>query len=265
MTASLRREIAGLRAKLAARPRRRDRLDGVPFARACGMEPDPWQAQLLESDARQILLNCSRQAGKSTSVSLLALHTALYVPRSLTLLLAPSERQSKELFGKVRDHARELGISEHDLSQDTALEMSIAGGGRVVALPGANDANVRGYSAPNLILVDEAARVPDTLYYAIRPMLATSGGRLVLLSSPFGRRGFFYDEWMSGGAWQRFEVPATMVPRIPPAFLEEERRSLGELWYSQEYCNVFIDPESALFSFDDIAAATAPHVAALEW
>lgn len=262
---AFRRELAALRAQIERRPRRHVRYDGVAFAHACGMQPDPWQAELLESDARQILLNCSRQAGKSTAVSLLALHTALYVPRSLTLLLAPSERQSKELFGKVREHASNLGVAASDLTQDTALELAIAGGGRVVALPGSNDANVRGFSAPNLILVDEASRVPDNLYRAVRPMLAVSQGRIVLLSSPFGRRGFFHQEWTSGGDWFRLEVPATAVPRIPAAFLEEERRSLGPQWYSQEYENAFLDEQFAAFSLADIDAAVNAGVYALEW
>src|SRR5690349_8471056 len=63
------------------------------FRRAVGSEPDPWQAQLLRSDARQILLNCTRQAGKSTSTAALALHTALYQPGALILILAPALRQ----------------------------------------------------------------------------------------------------------------------------------------------------------------------------
>lgn len=59
-------------------------LDPVLFARAAGFEPDPWQAQVLRSRAPRILLNCSRQSGKSTVVAMLAMWTALYCPGSLT-------------------------------------------------------------------------------------------------------------------------------------------------------------------------------------
>jgi len=87
-------------------------------------------------------------------------------------------------------------------------------------------------------------------------MLAVSGGALILMSTPFGKRGHFWDEWDGGGdAWQRIEVQATDVPRITPEFLAEERRSLGELWYSQEYMCKFVDPVDSVFGYEDIDRA----------
>src|SRR5262249_61304346 len=80
----------------------------------------------------------------------------------------------------------------------------------------------------------------DALYRAVRPMLATSGGRLICLSTPNGRHGFFHDEWTNGGpGWHRIEIPASQIPRITPEFLEDERRALGEHWFRQEYCCSF--------------------------
>ncbi len=70
-------------------------LDPVAFARSVGIVPDPWQEDLLRSSSERALLLCSRQAGKSTVSAVIALHRALYHPRSLVLVLAPSERQSK--------------------------------------------------------------------------------------------------------------------------------------------------------------------------
>ncbi len=85
-----------------------------------------------------------------------------------------------------------------------------------------------------------AARVPDDIYRAVRPMLAVSNGRMIVLSTAFGKRGFFWDVWSRGGDdWMRIEVPAGMVPRIAPAFLEAERRGMGESWFRQEYCCSF--------------------------
>jgi hypothetical protein len=229
------------------------------FRRAMGSEPDDWQARLLRSEARQILLNCTRQAGKSTSTAALALHTALYQPDSLTLILAPAERQSKELFRKVRQQAGALGIPSSAIEKDTALEIELTNGARMVCLPG-KDATIRGFSAVSLLIVDEASRVPDELYRGVRPMLAVSGGRVVLLSSPYGRRGFFFEEWTNGGAaWERYEVPATMVPRIPAAFLAEERRSLGP-WFDQEYMCQFLDTQFQVFSYHTVMGALSDDV-----
>src|SRR5207247_10515579 len=62
-------------------------LDPAAILRARGLAPDPWQRELLLARDRQILLNCSRQSGKSTVVAALTLHTALCTPNSLVLLL----------------------------------------------------------------------------------------------------------------------------------------------------------------------------------
>jgi len=233
-------------------------LDGVAFARAGGIDPDLWQARILRSPSRQLILNCSRQAGKSTTTALLALHTALYVPRSLTLLLSPSLRQSQELFKKCVGFYRALGRPIAP-EAESALRLELEHGSRIIALPGA-ESTIRGYSGVSLLIIDEASRLEDDIYRAMRPSLAVSGGRLILLSSPFGRRGFFHEEWTNGGAqWERIEVPASQIPRIPAAFLEEERRALGP-WYDQEYCCAFLDAQFAVFSYESVMGALSDAV-----
>jgi hypothetical protein len=106
-------------------------------------------------------------------------------------------------------------------------------------------------------VVDEAARVDDDLYRSIRPMLAVSGGAILMLSTPFGTRGSFYEAWTSAasGGWQCYEVPATEVPRISSEFLEEERRALGTWWFEQEYMGRFMDDVFSVFRTEDIDAA----------
>jgi hypothetical protein len=111
--------------------------------------------------------------------------------------------------------------------------------------------------------VDEAARVDDGLYYAVRPMLAVSGGRLMLLSTPHGKRGVFFEEWEHGEGWERYEVPASECPRIPASFLEEERRSLPAWIHRQEYECSFEDTEDQLFGFDLVSSSITDEVAPL--
>ena len=98
-------------------------------------------------------------------------------------------------------------------------------------------------SAPRLIIEDEASRVDDGLYRAVRPMLATAAtGRLMLMSTPFGKREPYREEWDRGGdEWQRITVPATEVPRISAEFLARERRALGAAWFGQEYLCHFVE------------------------
>jgi hypothetical protein len=236
-------------------------LDRVAFARAVGVEPDEWQNDLLRSAAARVLLNCSRQSGKSTMAALITLHCALYHPGSLILCLAPALRQSQELFGKVARFYRELGRPVVPQSE-RRLSLELENGSRIVTLPG-SEKTIRGFSGAALLLVDEAARVDDGLYYAIRPMLAVSGGALMMLSTPYGKRGVFYEAWSGAEDWKRYEIPARRCPRISAAFLEDERRALPARVYRQEYECSFEETEDQLFSEEDIDAAMANEVAPL--
>ncbi len=229
-------------------------LDPAAFAlEVLGLELDDWQRGVIASTGKRDLLNCSRQAGKSTTAAVLGLHEALYRPGSLTILVSPSQRQSSELFRKLTE-LRELLPTQPELSEDNKLSMSVKGGGRVLSLPG-SESTIRGFSGATLIVEDEASRVDDALYFSIRPMLAVKGGRLILMSTPFGKRGHFWREWSEGTTWQRVEVPASRVPRISPEFLEEERQALGPWWFDQEYGCQFKESTDSVFSHADVMAA----------
>jgi hypothetical protein len=233
-------------------------LDPAIFAREClGFIADPWQSVALRS-TDDLLLNCSRQAGKSTFASILASHTAIYWPRSLILAVSPSLRQSSELFRKVTEALTRAGLKS-TLSEDNKLSCVLTNGSRIVSLP-SSEATIRGYSAVDLLLEDEASRVPDDLYRAVRPMLAISHGRKVLMSTPFGKRGHFHEEWHSKNNWRRIMIKATDIPRITPEFLEAERASLGEWWYKQEYMCEFVETTDQVFSYDLVIKAITPEV-----
>jgi Terminase large subunit, T4likevirus-type, N-terminal len=236
--------------------------DRAEFAAAVGLpDLDPWQLRLLRSEAPRVLLNCSRQSGKSTMAGLIALHRALTAASSLVLILAPTERQAKETFGKVANFYRSLG-NPVAADSDRKLGLGLANGSRIEALPG-SERTIRGFSGAALLIVDEAARVDDGLYYAVRPMLAVSGGSLMLLSTPFGKRGAFFEEWEGDETWERYEVPAADVPRIPPAFLEEERRSLPAWISRQEYECSFEDTEDQLFGYDLVQSSITDEITPL--
>ena len=132
----------------------------MPLAK---FSPDPWQQKLLRSHADQILLLCSRQAVKSTIAAALAVNTALLQPNSLTLIL--STRQSGELSRKAKDIFGALG-RPMAIAAESALRLELANGSRIVSLPG-KEGTVGGFSDVKLLLIDEAARVADSLYYSV--------------------------------------------------------------------------------------------------
>lgn len=235
----------------------------VDVFRAAVGDPDPWQEAVLASDARRAILLCSRQSGKSTVTSALAAHEAASRPGSLVLIVSPSLRQSGELFRKTGAALAALGQAVPPAEKENATTVELANGSRVVSLPG-SERTVRGYSAPDLVIEDEAARVADAMHFALRPMLATGGGRFVLLSSPFGRRGHFFETWERGGAdWHRVKITAADCPRIDPAWLAQERRDIGPWWAEQEFDCVFRDAVDAYFRAEDIEAMASSDVAPL--
>lgn len=235
------------------------------FRAATGHTPDAWQAQLLRSSAPRILLNCCRQSGKSSAVATLALHEALFRPGSLTLALSPSLRQSQELFKKIKSQERALGRPAQYVSE-TTTQLETRGGSRVISLP-ENEMTIRGYSGVTLLIIDEASRVGDDVYSAVLPMLGASHGRLLALSTPWGKQGWWYERWLSGGdRWERYEVPVT-TPEIacrtdPQVLIEAQAR--GAWTYGQEYLCQFGEREDSVFSSAHIQRAIRADLAPLD-
>ncbi len=231
-------------------------MDAVEFARkVLAFDPDEKQAELLVCADKQVMLNCTRQWGKSTVTAARAVWQAWRKPESLVLVVSPCERQSGELVRKAKRFVAQAGVR---LKGDGQNRCSIAmpNGSRIVGIPSRQD-TVRGFSAVDLLVIDEAARVFDELYDTVRPMLAVSNGAIWLLSTPAGRRGFFCEEWKNGGPeWKRVAVKATECPRIPAPFLAQERkRAINEQWFAQEYLCEFGEPPGALFPRELLEAA----------
>jgi hypothetical protein len=221
-------------------------LDPALIGERVGLTLDPWQATLIREQPRRALLLCSRQSGKSTATALLALHVAIFQPDALILLLSPSQRQSQELFRTLMLYHGKLAGAP-TLTAESLLRAELANGSRIIALPGGEGKTVRGYSAVKLAVVDEAARCEDGLFSVVRPMLGTSDGSLVMLSTPAGRRGEFHRAWVEGEGWTRVRIPASACPRLSPEFLAEERRELGAMRYSEEYELAFLEPDESVF------------------
>ena len=224
--------------------------DAVTLAEQAGLQLDEWQRSACLSTASRMSLNCSRQSGKSTVASVMAVHTALSEEDALCLLISPSLRQSAELFRACLSLYRRLGKPIRS-KQESVTRLDLENNSRIISLPG-TETTTRGFSKCKLLCIDEASRVEDSLYFAIRPFLAVSNGRLVTLSTPAGTRGWWYEAWKSDERWERFKVTAEECPRISKAFLEEEKETIGQYFYEQEYCCIFNDAQEAAFRSQDI-------------
>ena len=129
---------------------------------------DATQESILRSTNKRIIINCHRQWGKSQMASFLCLHRAIYHPRSLCLLVAPSLRQSSENFRKILDSLNINAIGS-EMLESTKLSLMLPNRSRILALPGSQK-TIRGFSRPDIIVIDEAAQAADELYEALFPM-----------------------------------------------------------------------------------------------
>jgi hypothetical protein len=212
---------------------------------------DPQQAEVLNSTYRRVLVNCCRQWGKSTTAAVRALHHALHNPAAEIILIAPGLRQSAELLRKITNLSPQP-IAKSDGTNRHSLQF--ANGARILALP-ANRDKIRGFSKVSLLIIDEAAWVPSSLYFAVRPFLAASpDASLLVMSTPNGDSGFFYQTWANNQTqpgnqpWHRITVKATDCPRISPEFLAEEQATLSDNFFRQEYMCEFLSHNRAVFS-----------------
>jgi hypothetical protein len=185
-TAALKRELTLIRSSLASlKPSQSAALDDpIPWAERIGeLTLDPWQRDVLLSTAPRVLLNATRQSGKSTAAALKAARTVL--EGGLAVVVSPSLRQSGFLFRKLTRH---LVASEAAFRRETLTEVELVSGGLAVSLPGDRPAMLRGLSlrhdGPAVLIVDEASRVRDELWATISPMLAAApAAQQILLST----------------------------------------------------------------------------------
>lgn len=252
------------------------------------MPPYEWQKEALDPRYKRILVVAARQAGKSSISSGLGHHTGRFNDNSLSLIVSPSEQQSKETMKKVEELIHR--DPEADLVQDASFEKKYSNGSRVLALPG-TERSVRGYSGPRLIIMDEASRIEDNTYKAVRPMLTGNPeATLIAVTTPFGKMGWFYKEWAESSWWHKimvkpafrlsedrtkvipdipeeefkakmanFGVSAYYSPRHTQEFLQEELDTMDWWWWMQEYGCEFLEEGFGAFdmgavrdSFDDI-------------
>ena len=221
--------------------------------RKCGFRCDAQQRNIFRRSNKRVILNCSRQTGKSTTAALIAVHTACLQPASTIVVTAPTKQQIREFMRKVRDFASVASAS----SRGGRFFVEFKNGSRIIGIA-ANEDNVRGFSAVTLPIIDEASRVKDEVYFALLPMLAVSNGGLWLLSTPKGQRGFFHAEWadttngtidgpLSTDNWVKITVTAHQCERIQTKFLQLQKIRLGERRFAQEYECTFVDTKHNVF------------------
>ena len=241
---------------------------------------DKWQQEVLNHQGN-IALRAGRQVGKSTVVGKKAGDFALKHAGCNILMIGAAQRQSFLLFEKARaetDRENEKAIlkaggykydpklTERRNSElrrafeskwgiykeiPTKTEIMLKNGSRIYSLPaGKTGHTIRGLSL-DLLIADEAAYIPEAVWLAVRPMIAVSKkerglGFVILLSTPFGKGGYFYD-CCNDEDFKQFHISSEDCDRIPKSFLKKEKARLTRMEYAQEYLGEFVDEFQQFF------------------
>jgi len=220
----------------------------------------PYQKEVLDTESDRIAFVSGRQVGKSVTASWYALHFVLTNPGTTVLITAPTQRQSGELFDKIKREINGSNIPGDlwGIERETRTIMEFTNDSRVICLPAGEDgSNIRGYTA-DLIVVDEAAFIPDEVFFqALLPMMATTDGTMLLLSTPFGSSGFLYDAFHNDLEEQYFtkRVATYRNPTVSDEYISNQQRQLSSIDFKQEILGQFVESASSFFTAEVIDQA----------
>ncbi|MFZ1951379.1 MAG: terminase family protein [Pseudolabrys sp.] len=202
-----------------------------------GMTPTSWQESFLRARrGASILALTARQVGKTTTAAWAIAHYMLFTPGSLSVIACPAQRQSAEAVRRVREVLIKVGV---ELESNNVFALELKNGSRVLALPSSDD-SIRGLTVDGWIIADEAARLPEDLIAALRPMRARRPqARLAMLSTAWSRTDPFWTAWAGDEqSWIRLKATADAIETFSRKFLEQERIALGEDGFKREYLGI---------------------------
>lgn len=222
------------------------------------MTPTPWQEEFLRAPrGASILVLTARQVGKTTTAAWAIAHAMLFTPGSLSVIACPAQRQSAEAVRRVRES---LVKTDAALKSDNVYGLELKNGSRVLALPGSDD-SIRGLTVDGWIVADEAARLPNDLISALRPMRARRPeARFAMLSKAWSRTDPFWTAWVDDDpTWIRLKATADTTA-FRAEFLEQERRALGEQNFQREYLGIPTGGHASPFIWELYERATQAQV-----
>lgn len=223
-------------------------LDPVRFfSFITGFHPTEYQQKILEDESQYVTIRASRQSGKTEVIAVKVLWHCLLNPDFQTLILAPTLRQSSIVFNKIDMYLLKNSFLRSLAKVHSRSYIQFDNGSEIYNLPGSSGDTIRGYS-PKFVVVDEAAYIKDEVYTALEPSLAVTNGKIVLISSPFGKQGRFYESHTRLDYYSRYHVSYEDCPFINKDYIERERQNKTEMEFQQEYQADFVEEADTYFT-----------------
>lgn len=206
-------------------------------------------------DHKEIVMNTSRQAGKTSAATVIILHFALFNKNKDIAILANKGSQAREILSRIQmayEYLPEFlkgGVEEWNKGS-----VKFENGSKIVAAASSSTA-IRGNSKA-MVYIDETAFVPnwDEFSASVLPVLSSGKeSRLILTSTPCGLNHFYdYCEGAKNGTngfWY-IEVPWDKVPGRDETW---KQKTLAILKFDQqkfdvEYCCEFVGSSGTLLS-----------------
>jgi hypothetical protein len=222
---------------------------------ALGFQPSATQKQVLDNDAKYLILCCNRQWGKTTTIAIKALYRAIHHADQSIVIISRTKLQAGILIERACNFALRLGYKlRRALGQRNSLKLP--NGSSIFAVAHSQDTSAG--NTANVLVIDEAALVRDTVYSSVSSFLARTHGATWLLSTPRRQAGFFYNIWHSKDTrWSRVLSTVKDCPEIDPDLLEILRET-DPIKYRQDFLCEFIQPAGHLVSVDILDAMVDP-------
>lgn len=226
-----------------------------------GWQPHPTQREWI-LDSHQIkVAACGRRWGKTEAAAIDIATSAIADSGSMQIIVAPTYDQSRLISNTIERILLSSPITRKfsAITKTPYTEIRVMKS-RIMARTANDDGrNLRGFSADRVV-VDEAAYVRDKVVEeVISPMLADRNGKLVMISTPFGKN-HFYRSFIRGlnnadGKCKSFSFPSNANPHISNDYVEYQRSILTPRQFRVEYEAQFADDEASVFPWEHIQAA----------
>lgn len=208
-------------------------------------KPFDYQQKLLSDTNKRVIACMGRQTGKTTTIATKAIHYAYTHPKTTTLIISPSLRQSMIMFDKILTFTHSNPLLRKSITRKTRTIIQLTNASTIIALP-CSEHLLRGYTA-NLAICDEASFIPETIITEIvYPMLSTTNGTAIFLSTPWDKNHFFYKAFLNP-AYSTHKVRSAENPLIPTAFLQEMQQNMTTEAYKREYLAEFTEAATSYF------------------
>jgi hypothetical protein len=223
--------------------------------KALTFTPDPKQAEVLDIEARYLILCCNRQWGKTTTIAIKALHHALTIPDQTIVIISRTKLQAGILIDRASTFALRLG---HRIRRALGHQFSLKlpNGSQIFAVAHTTDTSVG--NTAHVLIVDEAALVKDQVFFSVTSFTARTHGSIWLMSTPRRPAGFFYNLWMGNDPrWHKVFSTVADCPQIDRDFLAMQKK-LDEIKYRQDFECEFLQPANRLFTVEMLDNMTKP-------